>query len=68
MALVGAEAVSLPAGGGAPGGNAGGRSAICRDVVLDLGRAKGLGVGVVICCLDDQGELSPARARRPEPS
>ncbi|SCV71430.1 BQ2448_3018 [Microbotryum intermedium] len=31
----------------------GGRSAICRDVVLDLQRAKDEGVGIVICCLDD---------------
>ena len=34
----------------------GGRSAICRDVSLDLGKAKAEGVGLVICCLDDSGE------------
>ncbi|ORY48828.1 hypothetical protein BCR35DRAFT_310840 [Leucosporidium creatinivorum] len=32
-------------------------SAICRDVSLDLGRAKEEGVGLVVCCLDDS-ELS----------
>ena len=31
----------------------GGRSAICRDVKMDLARAKGEGVRVVICCLED---------------
>lgn len=35
----------------------GGRSAICRDVSLDLGRAKEEGVGLVICCLDDSGQF-----------
>lgn len=48
-AVTQAQAIKLAATGG-------GRSAICRDVVMDLGRAKDEGVGVVICCLDDQGE------------
>ncbi|CEH14219.1 phosphatases ii [Ceraceosorus bombacis] len=30
-----------------------GRGAICRDLGLDLKRIRGLGVGVVVCCLDD---------------
>ncbi|KAK4057005.1 hypothetical protein OIO90_001905 [Microbotryomycetes sp. JL221] len=30
------------------------RSAICRDVNVDLGRAQSQGVKLVICCLDDQ--------------
>ncbi|KAG6857273.1 hypothetical protein H0H87_007106 [Tephrocybe sp. NHM501043] len=33
-----------------------GRSAVCRDLNLDLRRMKELGVGCIICCLDD-GEL-----------
>ncbi|GAA5877164.1 hypothetical protein JCM1840_005675 [Sporobolomyces johnsonii] len=32
----------------------GGRGAICRDVKLDLQRAKDEGVRMVMCCLDDQ--------------
>ncbi|GAA5965405.1 hypothetical protein JCM21900_004785 [Sporobolomyces salmonicolor] len=32
----------------------GGRGAICRDVKLDLQRAKDEGVRMVVCCLDDQ--------------
>ncbi|CDZ98297.1 Protein-tyrosine/Dual specificity phosphatase [Phaffia rhodozyma] len=30
-----------------------GRGAICRDLRVDLERIKGLGVGCIICCLDD---------------
>ena len=33
----------------------GGRGAICRDVKLDLQRAKDEGVRMVVCCLDDSG-------------
>lgn len=36
----------------------GGRGAICRDVKLDLQRAKDEGVRMVVCCLDDSGEFS----------
>ncbi|KAM0746398.1 phosphatases II [Meredithblackwellia eburnea MCA 4105] len=32
----------------------GGRSGICRDLRMDLQRAKDEGVGLVVCCLDDQ--------------
>jgi len=31
-----------------------GRSAICRDLEADLARIKSLGVGCIICCLDDE--------------
>lgn len=31
-----------------------GRAAICRDLDLDLARIKNLGVGCIICCLDDE--------------
>ena len=31
-----------------------GRGAICRDLGLDLGRIRGLGVRAVVCCLDDE--------------
>jgi len=31
-----------------------GRGAICRDVRQDLRRIKALGVGCVVCCLDDE--------------
>ncbi|KAF8580005.1 hypothetical protein K439DRAFT_1654413 [Ramaria rubella] len=30
-----------------------GRSAICRDLTHDLRRVKALGIGCIICCLDD---------------
>ena len=36
----------------------GGRSAICRDVGMDLARAKQEGVRVIICCLNDEGPSS----------
>lgn len=56
-AVTQAQAAKVAAAGG-------GRSAICRDVVMDLGRAKAEGVGVVICCLDDQGKARSARLVR----
>ncbi|KAK4698341.1 hypothetical protein P7C70_g7941, partial [Phenoliferia sp. Uapishka_3] len=34
----------------------GGRSGICRDLKMDLQRAKDEGVRMIVCCLDDQGE------------
>jgi len=37
----------------------GGRGAICRDVKLDLQRAKDEGVRMVVCCLDDSGTSLP---------
>ncbi|KAG6908389.1 hypothetical protein DXG01_004818 [Tephrocybe rancida] len=42
-----------------------GRSAVCRDLNLDLRRMKELGVGCVICCLDDE-ELDFLGAPWPE--
>ncbi|KAF8629207.1 hypothetical protein AX17_005792 [Amanita inopinata Kibby_2008] len=38
-------------------GPVGGRSGVCRDIVTDLERIKELGVGCIVCCLDDE-ELS----------
>ncbi|KAK2467790.1 hypothetical protein APHAL10511_000085 [Amanita phalloides] len=38
-------------------GPTGGRSGVCRDIVIDMQRIKDLGVGCIICCLDDE-ELS----------
>lgn len=38
----------------------GGRSGICRDLMMDLQRAKDEGVRLIVCCLDDQGALPSA--------
>lgn len=34
----------------------GGRSAISRDLRLDFMRAKEIGVTVLVCCLNDEGQ------------
>ncbi|KAF6760002.1 protein-tyrosine phosphatase-like protein [Ephemerocybe angulata] len=31
-----------------------GRSSVCRDLGMDMARMKALGVGCVVCCLDDE--------------
>ncbi|KAK1224221.1 hypothetical protein PQX77_012878 [Marasmius sp. AFHP31] len=42
-----------------------GRSAVCRDLESDLRRMKDMGVGCIVCCLDD-GELEFLGAPWPE--
>lgn len=42
-----------------------GRGAVCRDLEQDLRRIKALGVGCIVCCLDDE-ELSFLGAPWPE--